>query len=746
MESSCEKIENFSVAMEMLFANKEIKELIPIVKTMQEVCSSTDTRLDVPQVVAIGAQGVGKSSVLESFVGRKLIPRGEGIVTRRPLILHLINSDEEYGEFDHCMDDSGDYIKFTDLEAIRTEIMADTDREAGAGKAISSKPITLRFFSPNVLDLTLIDLPGLTKNPTGDQPDEIEQQIEEMIYEYISKDDCLILVVSEATDCLVNVKSHKMAREIDPDGLRIIGVITKLDIMERDKDVRDIFDGKILPLPRGYIGVVNTSEKGALSDDDIAVSLQREEEFFKNHKAYKSIRRRLGTRYLQKVLSQQLTDYIREEIPYLKDKIRKQMVTLEREKFHFENRYQHNFLFKRKAMLDLVSELQSNFEREMGALSSREVEVKRFTTGARIKYIFHEDFPKEISMVKFDSDTMRRDIFRAIENLNGIDAGFFPPFKAFESLVVVQIDKLTDPIITCIDSVVAELSTGVRICTQRLQKYPEFCDYIENEIMSFIHRNSLIYEKEILALVEMEKSYMNTLHYEFLNNGSDPNETIIEKSKNKIVLEGFLDSGDGVSCDDYLCVLDSHSFTAYERDPVISFDWNGLCLRYCENDKIIIYRSSGRNVYTNTKELTITPKIPRTFPLWKKSLSDAIRNVEDTAEDKSYNTDESTDAPMIMNPRFQDVDDIYDKIDSYFRIVKNTMCDMVPKAITLFVVRRLQDYIKKDLITESILNKLDDEKNILWQMIEPNAEEQEKYEEKTKMYETCKRALDMVHI
>ena len=60
-----------------------------------------------------------------------------------------------------------------------------TDKICGLGKEISSVPIRLKFHSPNVVDLLLVDLPGLTKNPVGDQPKNIEILIKELIYPYI---------------------------------------------------------------------------------------------------------------------------------------------------------------------------------------------------------------------------------------------------------------------------------------------------------------------------------------------------------------------------------------------------------------------------------------------------------------------------------------------------------------------------------------------------------------------------------
>jgi dynamin 1-like protein len=85
-------------------------------------------------------------------------------VTRRPLILQLIHTPEaasavarEWGQFLHID------RKFTDFDEIRREIEQETFRVAGQNKGVSKLPISLRIYSPDVLDLTLVDLPGLTK-------------------------------------------------------------------------------------------------------------------------------------------------------------------------------------------------------------------------------------------------------------------------------------------------------------------------------------------------------------------------------------------------------------------------------------------------------------------------------------------------------------------------------------------------------------------------------------------------------
>ena len=110
------------------------------------------------------------------IVGRDFLPRGQGIVTRRPLVLQLIHTPVPSPPSDPSSSDApsiptytewGQFLhvdkRFTDFNEIRKEIERETFRVAGQNKGISKLPINLRIYSPNVLDLTLVDLPGLTK-------------------------------------------------------------------------------------------------------------------------------------------------------------------------------------------------------------------------------------------------------------------------------------------------------------------------------------------------------------------------------------------------------------------------------------------------------------------------------------------------------------------------------------------------------------------------------------------------------
>jgi hypothetical protein len=101
--------------------NSGMERLIPIVNLLQDTFASLGSSLsiDLPQIAVVGSQSAGKSSVLENFVGKDFLPRGSGIVTRRPLILQLLNHKHgEYAEFLHAKG-----RKFTDFDAVRKEVI-----------------------------------------------------------------------------------------------------------------------------------------------------------------------------------------------------------------------------------------------------------------------------------------------------------------------------------------------------------------------------------------------------------------------------------------------------------------------------------------------------------------------------------------------------------------------------------------------------------------------------------------------
>ena len=257
-----------------------------------------------------------RAPLLTSFPNS--LPRGSGIVTRRPLILQLINraaqsngvkSEElKTSDAESNVDEWGEFLhipgqKFHDFNKIREEIIRETEAKTGRNAGISPAPINLRIYSPNVLTLTLVDLPGLTRVPVGDQPRDIERQIQEMVLKQISKPNAIILAVTAANTDLANSDGLKLAREVDPEGQRTIGVLTKVDLMDEGTDVVDILAGRIIPLRLGYVPVVNRGQRDIENKKAISQALEHERSFFENHKAYRNKAAYCGTPYLARKLN-----------------------------------------------------------------------------------------------------------------------------------------------------------------------------------------------------------------------------------------------------------------------------------------------------------------------------------------------------------------------------------------------------------------------------------------------------------
>lgn len=245
-------------------------------------------------------------------------------MTRRPLILQLFNRPatndnkktngvkEEQGletaDSEANLDEYGEFLhipgqKFYDFHKIRDEIMRETETKVGKNAGISPHPINLRVYSPNVLTLTLVDLPGLTKVPVGDQPKDIERQIREMVLKYISKPNAIIVAVTSANQDLANSDGLKLAREVDPEGQRTIGVLSKVDLMDEGTDVVDILAGRIIPLRLGYVPVVNRGQRDIENKRPISYALEHEKNFFEGHKAYRNKASYCGTPYLARKLN-----------------------------------------------------------------------------------------------------------------------------------------------------------------------------------------------------------------------------------------------------------------------------------------------------------------------------------------------------------------------------------------------------------------------------------------------------------
>lgn len=453
-------------------------------------------------------------------------------MTRRPLVLQLINraataktngvKDEvsTAGDKEANVDEWGEFLhipgqKFHDFNKIRDEIVKETDAKTGRNAGISPAPINLRIYSPNVLTLTLVDLPGLTKVPVGDQPRDIERQIKEMVLKQISKPNAIILAVTGANTDLANSDGLKLAREVDPEGQRTIGVLTKVDLMDEGTDVVDILAGRIIPLRLGYVPVVNRGQRDIDNKKAIAAALENEKNFFENHKAYRNKSSYCGTPYLARKLNLILMMHIKQTLPDIKARIQASLQKYSAELSGLGDSVlgdNHNIV------LNIITEFCNEWRTVLEG-NSQDLSNIELSGGARISFVFHELYSNGVKAVDPFDVVKDLDIRTVLYNSSGPSPSLFVGTQAFERIVKDQIKRLEEPSLKCVSLVYDEL---VRILSQLLGKqlfrrYPQLKEKFHGVVIAFFKKVMDPTNKLVRDLVAMETCYINTGHPDFLN-------------------------------------------------------------------------------------------------------------------------------------------------------------------------------------------------------------------------------------
>ncbi|XP_035508810.1 dynamin 3a isoform X2 [Morone saxatilis] len=699
--------------------NRGMEDLIPLVNRLQDALSSVgrSCSLHLPQIAVVGGQSAGKSSVLENFVGRDFLPRGSGIVTRRPLVLQLLSGNTEYGEFLHCKEK-----KFTDFDELRKEIEAETCRLTGSNKGISPVPINLRIYSPHVLNLTLVDLPGITKVPVGDQPADIEYQIRDMIMQYICKENCLILAVTPANTDLANSDALKLAKDVDPQGQRTIGVITKLDLMDEGTDAREILENRLLPLRRGYIGVVNRSQKDVDGKKDIKAALDAEQKFFMSHPAYKHMAENMGTPYLQRMLNQQLTNHIRDTLPAFRSHLQTQLLALNKEAEEYKQYSPDDPARRTKTLLQLVQRLAVDFEKLIEG-SGDQVDTISLSGGAKINRIFHERFPYELVKIESDERKLRREINYAIRNIHGVRTGLFTPDMAFEAIVKKQISRIEGPCMKFVDMVSQELINTVHQCINKLSSFPKLQDETQRIVTTEIQQQESKCRDQVMLLIEIQLAYINTKHEDFIgftnaqqaynhNNkkivaGVAGNQGVVPLSSLIVVRKGWLTiSNIGImkgGAKEYWFILTAESLSWFkddeEKEKKYMLPLDNLKLRDAEkgfmSSKFVfaIFNTELRNVYKDYKCLELACNSQEDLDSWKASFLQAGVYPEKVTGNGS--PDNFTDPQLERQ-----VETIRNLVESYMNIIYKTIKDLMPKTIMHLMINSVKEFINSELLAQ----------------------------------------------
>ncbi|XP_040294995.1 dynamin-1-like protein isoform X2 [Bufo bufo] len=661
-----------------------MEALIPVINKLQDVFNTVGADvIQLPQIVVVGTQSSGKSSVLESLVGRDLLPRGTGIVTRRPLILQLVHVStddrrktsgeengvdaEEWGKFLHTKNKI-----FTDFDEIRQEIENETERISGNNKGISSEPIHLKIFSPNVVNLTLVDLPGMTKVPVGDQPKDIEVQIRELIFRYISNPNSIILAVTAANTDMATSEALKVARECDPDGRRTLAVITKLDLMDAGTDAMDVLLGRVIPVKLGIIGVVNRSQLDINNKKIVADSIRDEYAFLQ--KKYPSLANRNGTKYLARTLNRLLMHHIRDCLPELKTRIN----VLAAQYQSLLNSYGEPVDDKSATLLQLITKFAAEYCNTIEG-TAKYIETSELCGGARICYIFHETFGRTLESVDPLGGLTTIDILTAIRNATGPRPALFVPEVSFELLVKRQVKRLEEPSLRCVELVHEEMQRIIQHCsnysTQELLRFPKLHDAIVEVVTCLLRKRLPVTNEMVHNLVAIELAYINTKHPDFADACGVMNNNIEEQRRNRIARD-----------------LPPPAAPRDKAVPAVGTgdnipdagtgNWRGM-LKYSKGEEL-----SGEDRNRSAPALPASPQRGHAVNLLDVPVPVA----------RKLSAREQRDCEVIER-----------LIKSYFLIVRKNIQDSVPKAVMHFLVNHVKDALQSELVGQLYKSNLLDD-------------------------------------
>ncbi|XP_038616148.1 interferon-induced GTP-binding protein Mx1-like [Tachyglossus aculeatus] len=483
---------------------EKVRPCIDLIDSLRALGLEKDMAL--PAIAVIGDQSSGKSSILEALSGVSL-PRGSGIVTRCPLVLKLkklMPQQPWRGKIAYRAQE----IELQSSLEVEKEINKAQDAIAGKGVGISHELISLEISSPIVPDLTLIDLPGITRVAVGNQPQDIGNQIKSLIRKYIQKQETINLVVVPSNVDIATTEALSMAREVDPSGERTLGVLTKPDLVDQsaEENVVDVIRNLTIHLRKGYMIVKCRGQKDLQDRLSLTAAIEKEKLFFEEHQHFRVLleEKKATIPLLAERLTVELIEHIKKSLPMLIKQIKESHQNATEELRKCGTNIPEG---GGERMLFLVDKIKL-FNQDISALMLGEETVnnneKRLFTKLRA------EFKNWGQKLKTSSATVQKvineEVLKYENQYRGRELPGFVNYSTFETIMKQYIQQLEDPAIDLLQ-LVAEIvcETFSTVAQRNFEDFSNLRRTAKNKIEELKQEQQEEAERMIRLHFKMEK-------------------------------------------------------------------------------------------------------------------------------------------------------------------------------------------------------------------------------------------------
>ncbi|XP_047075677.1 dynamin-2A-like [Lolium rigidum] len=460
--------------------------------------------------VVLGNVGAGKSAVLNSLIGHAVLPTGENGATRAPIVVDL---QREPGLSTKSIvlqiDSKSQQVSSSALRrSLQERLSKAATSGSGRGRA---EEISLKLRTSTAPSLKLIDLPGLDQRVVDDS----------MINDYAGHNDAILLVVIPAAQAaeVASSRALRLAKDIDSDGSRTIGVLSKIDQSEGDaktiacvqallsnKGPKNLPDIEWVALIGQSVAIAAAQSGAVGSENSLEAAWQAEAESLKSILTG-APPSKLGRISLVDTIAKQIRKRMKVRVPNLLTGLQGKSQMVKDELARLGESMVQSAEGTRAVALELCREFEDKF---LAHITSGE------GSGWKIVASFEGKFPDRIKQLPLDRHFDLNNVKRIVLEADGYQPYLISPEKGLRSLIKIVLEMAKEPSRLCVEEVhrvLMDIVNASANATPGLGRYPPFKREVIAIASSALDNFKNDAKKMVVALVDMERAFVPPQHF-----------------------------------------------------------------------------------------------------------------------------------------------------------------------------------------------------------------------------------------